>query len=165
MKLFSVIFWIPKYWNSSQANFSIISKYRNSSKANFDIIPKYWNSSQANFVFSEIGNALSNHLLSAPTHIRYKYLYMYSTIHYTLNEHCMNTLNCIASHSAQRVANRFRNNMSMTLFQAFPRSLRYITVNAVHRWQAQSLTYGVLLRNLFATRCALWAAMHILYCT
>ena len=48
---------------------------------------------------------------------------------------------CIASHSVQCVANRFRNNMSMSLFQAFPPSLRYITVNAVHRWQAQSLTY------------------------
>ena len=32
---------------------------------------------------------------------------------------------CIAAHSAQRVANRFCNNMSMTVFQAFPQSLRY----------------------------------------
>ena len=43
---------------------------------------------------------------------------------------------CFTPHSAQRVAKRFRNNMLMTLFQAFPPSLRYITVNEVHRWQA-----------------------------
>ena len=42
-------FWIPKYWNSSKANFDIILKYQNSSQANFDIIPKYRNSSKANF--------------------------------------------------------------------------------------------------------------------
>ena len=53
-KFFSVIFWIPKYRNSSQANFSIIPKHRNSIKAisvlyrNIEIQAKlisvlYWN--------------------------------------------------------------------------------------------------------------------------
>ena len=41
LKLFSVIFWISIYWNSSQANFSIISIYWNSSQANFSIISIY----------------------------------------------------------------------------------------------------------------------------
>ena len=163
--MFSVIFWTPKYWNSSQANFSIISKYRNSSKANFDIIPKYRNSSQANFDiipkyrnsskanfgFSEIGNALSNHLLSAHTHIHVQYSTLYTK------------RVCIASHSAQRVANRFRNNMSMTLYQAFSpiAQIHYSQCGA----EVASTVIDILLRNLFATRCALWAAMHILYCT
>ena len=74
---------------------------------------------------------------------------------------------CIASHSAQRVANRFRNNMSMTLFQAFPPSLRYITVNAVHRWQAQSLAYYCEIYSQHAVRCELQCILVqcIVYCT
>ena len=159
LKLFSVIFWIPKYWNSSQANFSILSKYRNSSKANFDIIlkyrnssqanfdiipkyrnsskanfsiiPKYRNSSQANFGFSEIGNAVSNHLLSAPTHIQILMYVQYNT----LNEYALH----LTAHSVLRID--FAIICQWLFSRLFPPSLRYITANAVHRWQAQSLTY------------------------
>ena len=47
--------------------------------------------------------------------------------------HCI----CIAAHSAQRVAIRFPNNMSMTVFQLFPNRSDTGTVNAVRRcWQA-----------------------------
>ena len=75
-KLFSVIFWIPKYRNSSQANFGIIPKYRNSIKANFGL--------------SEIGNALCNQgLASAPTHIQINLCTLYITIHYTLYEYSL----------------------------------------------------------------------------
>ena len=109
---------IPKF--KPHANFSIIPKYRNSSKANFSIIPKYLNSIKANFGFSEIGNALRNHLLSATTHIQIKLTYVQYIEYNTLYTKRI----CIASHGAQRVANRFCNNMSMTLFQAFPPSLR-----------------------------------------
>ena len=48
-KLFLVFFSIPKYRNSSQANFSIIPKYRNSREANFGFIQKYRNSMNENF--------------------------------------------------------------------------------------------------------------------
>ena len=127
-----MIFWLLKYWNSSLANFSIISIYWNSSQANFSIISIYWNSSQDNLGFSEIGNALRNLLISARTHILVQ-INLY-TIHYTLNEYALHL-------TAERVANRYCNNMSMTLFQAYSPLLRYITVNSVHRWQAQSFSY------------------------
>ena len=71
---------------------------------------------KANFDLSEIGN---QRLASAPTHIQINLctVHWYNTL-YTIRV-------CIAAHSAQRVANRFRNNMSMTVFQAIPQSLRY----------------------------------------
>ena len=70
-KLFSVNFWIPKYWNSSQANFGIKPNYRNSIEANFGIIPNYRNSIKANFGLSEIDCETLYAITcfaSAPTH-------------------------------------------------------------------------------------------------
>ena len=128
-KLFSVIFWIPKYRNSSQVNFGIIPKYRNSIKANFG--------------FSEIGNALRNHLISAPTNIQ---ILMYSTIHYTstLNEYALE--HCISTaHSGLRIDFAI---ICQWLF--FPiDQIHYSQCGA----QVANIVIDILLRNLFALQC------------
>ena len=153
-KLFSVIF-SSKYRNSSQTNFGIIPKYRNSSQANFGIISNYRNSIKANFGLSEIDNACNQRLASAPTHIQInlctvQYNKVYS---YTIRV-------CIAAHSAQRVANRFCNNMSMTAFQAFLQSLRYSQWGAQVLASVENSQLHIIAKSI---RCALWAAMHTLY--
>ena len=88
-----------------KCSFSIKLKpnYRNSSKS-ISVLIQNRNSIKANFRFSEIGNALRNQLLeSAPTHLQINLCTVQYTLHYTSV--------CIAAHSAQRVANRFCNNM------------------------------------------------------
>ena len=105
-----------------QSQFRIISIYWNSSQANFSIISIYWNSSQANFDFSEIGNALRNLFLSAPMHI----LVQINLCTVTLNEYALH----LTAYSVLRIDFAI---ICQWLFSN-------ITVNAVHRWQAQSLT-------------------------
>ena len=61
-------------------------------------------------------------------------------------KHLLPTL--IAAHSAQRVANRFRNNMSMSVFQAFPQSLRlFPNRSGFSPRQAWKTVIYILLRN------------------
>ena len=61
---------ISIYRNTEIQAKSISVLYRNTEIQAKPILPKYRNSIKANFGFSEIGNALRNHFLSAPTHIQ-----------------------------------------------------------------------------------------------
>ena len=139
------------YRNSSQANFGIIPNYRNSSKANFSSIPNY-----RNFGLSEIDSALRNQrLANAPTHIQINLCRV--QIHYTdtLYEYALQ----LTAHSVLQI------DFAIICQWLFSRLIPNLsdTVNAVLRcWQAWKTVIYILLRNLFATRSALWAAMHTL---
>ena len=70
-------------------------------------------------------------------------------------------------HCSSRVANRFRNNMLMTVL-CTALTVMYLSDGR----KARKRVIDILLRNRFATRCALWAAMHtrlgysvLTYCT
>ena len=134
-KLFSVIFWIPKY--------------RNSSKANFGIIPKF-KQSQFRFIRNWQSTLYAINVWQALPHIN---KLMYSTIHYRV---------CTAAHSAQRVANRFLNKIFQWQFsRLFPK--RSDTVNAVCKCVENSHLH-IIAKSIRNTLCAVSCnAYSILY--